>query len=66
MEVSRRRRSITVSLPCHGCRKDEVYDTDKRDDLFPGVARHLGCVIPSKGGVHVVDRECRQMRNDSR
>ena len=40
--VSPRRRSATMSLPCYGSCEDEVYDADKRDDLFSGVARHLG------------------------
>jgi hypothetical protein len=41
--VSPGRRSATTSLPCHGSCEDKVYDADERDDLFPGVARHLGC-----------------------
>lgn len=41
--VSPRRYSATTSLPCYSSCDDEVYDTDERDDLFPGVARHLGC-----------------------
>ena len=41
--VSPGRRSATTSLPCYGSCEDEVYDAYERDDLFPGVARHLGC-----------------------
>lgn len=40
--VSPGRRCATTSLPCYGSCENEVYDADERDDLFPGVARHLG------------------------
>ena len=63
--VSQRRRSITTSLPCHGSRKDEVDDADECHDLFPGVAGHLGRVIPSDCGVRAVDQRkvlCEKMR----
>ena len=41
--VSIGRCGATTSLPCYGSCEDEVYDANERDDLLPGVARHLGC-----------------------